>query len=58
MMIFDRPPVILSYTIFKFIFFISFQNPSGSGVINVDPKDSFAWKDKVNLMIEILISYE
>jgi hypothetical protein len=21
-------------------------NPSGSGVINIDPKDSFAWKDK------------
>ena len=27
--------------------FIFLQNPSGSGVINIDPKDSFAWKDKV-----------
>ena len=27
--------------------FIFLQNASGSGVINIDPKDSFAWKDKV-----------
>ena len=54
--IFDRLPIILCNNIFKFIFLFLLQNPSGSGVINVDPKDSFAWKDKVRLMIKILIS--
>ena len=33
------------------------QNPSGSGVVNINPQDSFAWKDKVSILIILFYSH-